>query len=111
MMAGIQIFGIIFALAMCYFTFLYYKRKDYPKTDYMIWMGIWLGFLLLVTFPDIPGGILHPLGIASAMQLFTIIGFLIAYAIIAYQHAVIRKTEQKMSKLTREMSIGNAKRK
>ncbi len=111
MIAGIQVFGILFALAMCYFTYLYYKRKDYPKTDYLFWMSIWIGFLFLVSFPSATSDIIHPLGIASTMQLFTILAFLLTFALLFYQHDLLRKNEQKIGKLVRENAIENAKRK
>lgn len=111
MITGMQVVGVIFVLVMSYFTYLYYKRKDYPRTDYIMWMLIWLTFLILVLFPYSTQIVLQPMGLAMNMHLYTIAGFMVAYAILFYQHDLLRKNEAKIGKLVREISIENAKRK
>ncbi|MCK4736640.1 MAG: DUF2304 domain-containing protein [Methanophagales archaeon] len=110
MMIGIQILGVIFALGMSYMTFLFYKRRDYPRKDFIFWMIIWLGFLVLVMFPTLAETLLKPLSVSNVMVLFTIFGFMLTFALLFYQHDVMRKNEKKLRTIVREMALNNSKR-
>ena len=111
MFSGIQITGVIFVLVMCYFTYLFYVRKDYPKTDYLFWNLIWFLFLVLVLYPYATQPMLEVLGLAMNIHLYTIAGFMIVFVVLFFQHDLLRKNQNKLDKLVRETAIDNAKRK
>ncbi len=111
MIAGIQILGAVFGLAMSYFTFLFYRRGDYPKTDFVFWMIIWIIFLGLVLFPEAARYFLNPLGVMDLMNLFMITAFMATFALLFYQHDFMRKNEKKIRAIVREEALNNPKKK
>ena len=111
MIGGIQIVGILFGLIMSYFTFLYYKRKEYGRRDYVFWMVVWIGFMVFILFPYSISGLMQPLGVRNMMELFTIIAFMTAFSIIFFQHDLMRKNDKRLRELIRELALGSAKRK
>lgn len=110
MFSGIQIGGVVFVLVMSYFTYLYYMRRDYPKTDYLAWNLIWLLFLVLVLYPYATQPMLDVVGLAMNLHLYTIGGFMIVFVVLFFQHDIVRKSQTKIDKVVRETAIENAKR-
>ena len=110
MITGIQILGVFFALGMSYLTFLFYKRGDYPRKDFIFWMFIWIGFLFLLFFPESARHLSRPLGVISVMNLFMVLAFMLTFALLLYQHDTMRKNEKKLRTVVREMALNNRER-
>jgi hypothetical protein len=110
MLFGVQIIGILFALAMMYFTFLYYKKKSYTYRSLVIWLLIWTAFLILVLFPTTIYGIMQSLKIERTVDFFVIGGFLFFSVIIFYIYSVVKKNDRKLDELVRALAIKRSKK-
>ncbi|MCF7871701.1 DUF2304 domain-containing protein [Candidatus Woesearchaeota archaeon] len=104
MIPGIQIIGIIFALIMLYFTYVYYKRKNYGYRSLILWGIVWLGVLFLVTFPQIVYGIMGTLQIQRTADFFVMAGFVFFSIIIFHLYITVKKNNEKMEKLVKNIA-------
>jgi hypothetical protein len=104
MIIGLQVLGIIFGLAMLYFTFFYYKRKDFSVTDLFLWGGIWVAFLYGVILPETLDVFLQTFRVQGAMHLFTIAGFMFLFAIVFYLYKAQKKNEKRLETFVRKIA-------
>jgi len=109
MVVGIQIVGLFFGLSMMYFSFFYYRRKDFSKGDAALWIFVWLVFLMGVLFPQRLDLIIQTFGVVGALQLFTITSILFLTAVIFYLFRVVRKNQRQVEKLVRERALSSLK--
>ncbi len=105
MILGVQILGILFAIVMMYFTYLYYKREHYDRRGLVVWMGIWLGFVVLVMFPETVYGIMETLAIERTVDFFVIGGFFVFSVIIFHLYVTVKETQKKVEKLVRKIAM------
>ena len=107
---GIQIFAVIFALIMLFFTYFYFKRKDLTFNDLIIWSAVWIIFLLGVLFPRyLDFFMLQVLDVISVIQLFTIFGFMFFSIVIFYLYKTVRKNQRKIERLVKEIAMKDAR--
>ena len=109
MIFGLQIIGILFALIMIYFTFLYYKREQYDKRGFIVWLIIWLGFMVMVAIPQTIYGVMETLSIKRTVDFFVIGGFLVFSVILFRMYVITKQTQKKVEFLVREVAIKGAK--
>ena len=110
MVLGVQLFGILFGIAMIYFAFLYLKKKDLTINDFIIWLIVWLLFILAVSFPQRLNVLMETLGIISAMQLFAVAGIVFLSAVVFYLYTRVRKNQKQLAKIVKEIALKEAKK-
>ncbi|MBN1175968.1 DUF2304 domain-containing protein [Candidatus Woesearchaeota archaeon] len=104
MVLGIQILGILFALAMFYLTFHGFKRNQTSKQGLALWGGIWLIVIILSIFPQIISGVGGKLSVTGTIDFLTLIGFAFFLVLMFYLHQKVNKTENKLEKLVRTIA-------
>ncbi|QQG38525.1 MAG: DUF2304 domain-containing protein [Candidatus Woesearchaeota archaeon] len=109
MVVGIQIIGIIFGIGMLFFSYVYFRRKDFGPRDFLFWVIIWLAFIYAVSFPKQLNILLDTLGIVSALWLFTIVAFLILFALVFYLHVIVRRNQMKLGFLVKKLALKKIK--
>lgn len=102
---GIQIIGILFGFFMLYYTFLHYKRKEFTVREYGFWAVFWAFFVAITLFPQVLDPVLSTLNIGRTLDLFIIAGFLFLTFVTIYTYSVVRKNQQKLEKVVREIAI------
>ena len=110
MVLGIQLFGILFGIAMIYFAFLYLKKKDLTKNDFVIWLIVWLIFIFVVSFPQKLNVFMDTLGIISAMQFFSVAGIIFLSAVVFYLYTRVRKNQKRLAKIVKEIALRDVKK-
>lgn len=110
MILGVQILGILFGLFMVYFSFLHYKRREFKKIQFLFWEIVWICFILVVIFPQITSGVIHKLGIARVMDLFTVLGFMLIAFLTFYNYIALNKLKRKLEDKVREDALGDLSR-
>ncbi|MBW2964721.1 DUF2304 domain-containing protein [Candidatus Woesearchaeota archaeon] len=111
MIFGFQIIGLLFGLVMVYFTFLYYKRANYDKTGLIFWFVVWLGFIILVMFPQMVYGVMGVLHIERTADFFYISGFLFFSVVLFYVYNNTKKNQKQLETLVRNLAFKQAKKK
>ncbi len=105
MFLGIQVLGIIFGLFMLYLTMLYFRRKDLTGGDLLIWVPIWILFLIGVSFPTTLEFFLQTFNVISAIQLFSILGFMFFAIMIFYLYRAVKVNNKKLEKMVRIIAL------
>ena len=105
MIYGVQLLGILFALIMLYFTFLYYKRESYGRKGLILWMLVWLFFLVMVMFPQTIYGIMETLQIQRTVDFFVIGGFLFFSLIIFHLYISVKSVQKDVEVIVREIAL------
>jgi hypothetical protein len=111
MLLGIQLIGILFSLVMIYFTFLYFKRCDYGKFAFFVWMIIWCSFLVLVTIPKLVYNVMNLLSIERTADFF-VSGALLVFSVIIFKLYISnKKLQKKMEIVVRKIAADKSYRK
>ncbi len=111
MLFGIQIIGLLFAVIMMYFTFLYYKKAKYDKLGLAFWLAVWSGFAVLILFPSTFYGLMQTLAIERTADFLYAAGLLVFSVVIFHMYTITKQTQKKMEMLVRKVAITNAKKK
>lgn len=108
---GIQILGMLFSLVMIYFTFLHYKRKEYPVETFLFWIVLWIGFIFMVIFPTSLDFVIKDiLKFGRRLDFFIIGGFIFLIALVYYNYVTVKSVRIKMEKVIRKIAIENARK-
>jgi hypothetical protein len=102
---GIQILGMLFGIFMMYYTFLYYKRKEFTIREYSFWLVFWGIFVLITLFPQVLDPILVKLNIVRALDFFMIAGFLFVIIIVVHTYMIVRKNQRKIEEVVRNIAL------
>lgn len=101
----IQLIAGAFALLMFYLTFLHFKRREFSPRVFTIWSVIWLGFLIVSVFPELANQLVDDLGVTRALDLFTILGFILILAVIFRLFVIITVIERRLETLVRKEAL------
>ena len=105
MILGLQLIGVLFAAIMLYFTFLNFKRNDFQKIDFVVWVVVWVFFLFMVMFPRTLYGIMENLHIKRTVDFFVIGGFLFFSIVIFHLYTTTIKTKKKIGDVVRKIAL------
>lgn len=103
----IQFVGVIFGVAMMYFSFVKYKRKELSKVELMAWFTGWILLVLLAIFPFILDPIIAPLHFYRRLDFFVVLGFFVLLAMGFYNYSIVKKVERKMELFVRNEALGH----
>ncbi len=110
MVLGVQLFGILFGIAMIYFAFLYYKRKDLTINDFIIWLVVWVLFIIAVSFPQRLDVLMDTLGIITAMQFFSVVGIIFLSGVVFYLYTRVRKNQRRLARIVKDVALKEMKK-
>lgn len=110
MISSIQVAGVVFVAIMAYFTYEYYFRKDYTRTEYVFWNPLWIPLLMLVLYHFASQSMLQVLSLAMSTHLYAIAGIMLVFIVLFFQHDNIRKNQEMLDKLVQVTAIENAKK-
>lgn len=107
-MITLQIIGITIAIIMIYFSFVYYKKKQFELADFLLWLCIWLSFSMMVMFPEKLNFLMETLGVIGAIPLFAIIGVLSLFIIGFFLYKITRENQRKLAYLISTLALEKA---
>ena len=104
MLLGIQILGVLFALFMLYLTFVHQKRKEFSSKEYLFWIILWVGFIIVTLFPQVLEPIVESLNLYRTMDLLVILGFIFVVGVLFHNYIALRKTQKKVEVIVRKVA-------
>lgn len=108
-MLGIQIVGILFALFMIYYSFLNYKKKEFKKIEFGCWMALWIGLIILTSWPHSVDFFVEKIfSMQRPLDFFIVSGFLFVIAISFYNFNLARKNNRRLEKIVQEIAFKKA---
>ncbi len=105
MIFPLQAIGFVFALAMLFFTFYSFKRREFNNTDTAIWGTVWLAFLAALGFSDFFDSLLAPLKVASLFDLLMAFGVGVSLFAAFWMYRKVRKTEERVRQIVRKVAL------
>lgn len=109
MVLGVQILGLVFGIVMIYLAFVYMRKKEISLNDFLFWLIIWILFIVAAMIPQTINIFMETLGIVSAMQFFTVFGFVFLFAFVFYIYKNVKKTQRMVAKIVKEIALQNIK--
>ncbi len=101
----IQLLGIIFGLAMLYFTFVRYKRKELRQLEWLGWSMGWIALVIVAVTPPLLDPIIAPLRFYRRLDFFVVFGFFILLGLGFYNYSVLKNLERKLETFVRSQAI------
>ncbi|MEE8168536.1 MAG: DUF2304 domain-containing protein [Candidatus Hydrothermarchaeales archaeon] len=108
MITWIQVIGIFFALDMIFLTYLYYKRDIFRSHDATLWSLIWIGFMVVVAFPEWLEVIANPLQVIRVMDLLTIGALFLVFGLTFTIFIKLKYSERRIEKIVRALALKEA---
>ncbi len=105
----IQLLGVIFGIAMVYFTFVKYKRKELTRTELMFWIGCWTLLVVIAIIPYALDPIIAPLHFYRRLDFFVVLGFFVLLLLGFHSYTSLKRVEKKVEKFVREDALNKAK--
>lgn len=106
-----QIIAVLFILGMTFLTFLYFKRKDFDITSFVIWLCVWIITLVLIIVPQAANIFMQKINITRVTDFFLFFGFMFFAAVIFFLYVTVKKNQEKIEILTRNVAIKKAEKK
>lgn len=104
----IQFLGVIFGVAMMYFTFVKYKRKELNSWELLVWFTGWVLLIIIALVPFALDPIIHPLNFYRRLDFFVVVGFFVLLGLGFFNYSLVKKMEKKVEKFVREEALQNA---
>jgi hypothetical protein len=109
MVGVLQVVGIIYILLMLYLTFLFYKRNNYNFQSFLFWIVIWVFGALLLAFPESTSLLTQTLQVARTIDFYLIVGLMFFSVICFLNYATVKRNEQRMEELVRQVALKRRK--
>ncbi len=111
MITPIQIMAVVFVTFAASRAVLRAKDKKINMIELLFWLGIWGGLIFVVFFPSVISYIANLLGIGRGIDVivYTSIGLL--FYLIFRLYVKLEESEREITKVVREISFINKKRK
>lgn len=107
----IQFLGIIFGLAMMYFTYVKFKRRELNELELVIWFTGWVMLMFVAIIPSILDFIINPLHFYRRLDFFVVVGFFVLLGLTFYNYSIVKKMERKLEFFVRKQALQEQKKK
>ena len=104
-MIALQLIGMAIALVALYMSFLYYKRKDFNRLEFVFWLIVWLGFMTVVITPSSFNFILKTLVLWRMLDLIVIVALVVIYMLTFSNYVKNKKIQKKIEALISENAL------
>jgi hypothetical protein len=103
----IQFLGIIFGLAMMYFTYVRFKRKELNSSELLTWFTGWIMLIVVAIAPSSLDFIIGPLNFYRRLDFFVVFGFFLLFGLGFYNYSIVKKMERKLEVFVRKEAMDN----
>ena len=110
MIIVLQFTGFAFSLTMIYFALLHYRRHSLYALEFIAWVIMWAGFLVIISFPDMFRSFSSTFLVTRLFDVLVISGIGIFSIMASMSYIRSRNTEKRVEELVRALSIRNAKK-
>lgn len=101
----IQFLGVIFGIAMIYFTFVKFKRKELDHFETALWCAGWTILIIVAVIPYALDPIIAPLNFYRRLDFFVVLGFFLLLSIGFYNYSSVKKMERKLETFVRQEAL------
>lgn len=105
----LQILSLLFGLFMLYTVRIHLMKQHIQKTEFYLWIFVWLVFIFLAIFPQSTASITQSLKISRVFDLLVIIAMIILSYLTFVNRIAYKQLEKKLEKIIRKNSIDEKK--
>ena len=105
MVVLLQLAGVVIALGMMFLTYLHFRKKEFRFSDLLVWLLVWMGFVLVVVFPESVNFVLESFSIQGALWFITIISIVFLTILVFYLHSSVRVTQKMLNDMVKEVAL------
>ncbi len=109
MILGLQITGILFALAMIYFAVLHHKKGHLSGMEIASWIAIWFAVILIVIFPEIIRIYAVSFSVSRVLDLLIGGAFIVLFIMVSSAYIRTNKLEKRIEDLVRKLALKEKK--
>lgn len=108
-MLGIQVVGILFGLFMIYYSFLNYKKKQFGKAEFGLWLVLWIFFIYVALWPHSIDFVVENIAsMQRPLDFFIVMGFIFLIALSFYNYSNNKKNSKMIEKIVAETAMEKA---
>ena len=107
-MTGIQLVAICFAAGMVFLTHTAYRRSEVRRSEYSIWLAVWVALVLISIFPGQLRAVIAPLQVARLLDVITVGGLFFLAAVVFALNRTVRRLENQLNKLVGTLALSEA---
>jgi len=111
MLNGLQFVGIIFSVVMIYFSMLYYKRKEFSKTEFQLWVLFWVVSIGVIIFHKYLNFIALTFTLHGVLEFLIIGSIFVLYGVVFLMYHKITKTQRSIDIIVRKVAVSQASKK
>ncbi len=100
----LQILIIAFALFALSRTLLRVKDKAVPKTEFLLWVGVWGIVIVLASIPSVMTYLTKPLGIARGVDIIIYGSIILLFYLIFRLYVKTEQTNQEITKIVQRLA-------
>ncbi len=103
----LQVLVVLFALFAFSRALLRFKDKEITWKEFLFWVVVWVGVIVLAIVPDISSSLSNLLGIGRGVDLIIYTSIIALFYLIFRLYVKLEVIEQNITKITREIAFGN----
>ena len=105
MVLGIQIVAFLFGCFMAYYSFISFKRREFERKEFIIWIIIWILFMIGSLIPNALDPFFKKLNFARRLDVYVVAGFLFLIGITFYNYTIARRNQKKIERIVRKIAF------
>ncbi len=107
---AIQWIGVLFGIAMLYFTFVKYKRKEFKQLEFMFWFVGWAIFILISIMPGVLDPLIFSMKFARRLDFFIVLAFFALIGLGFHNYSIVKSNQKKIEDLVRNIAFEKRKK-
>ncbi len=104
----IQFLGIVFGLAMLYFTYVKFRRRELNQFELTVWSTGWILLVIVAIVPFALDMFIHHLNFYRRLDFFVVIGFFVLLGLGFFNYSTVKKMERKVEQFVRQQALQEA---
>lgn len=105
MVLGIQIVGVLFALAMLYLSFVQFKKKNFSSHEFIFWAILWVIIAITSMMPESLQKVTSALDVSRPFDLIVLLGFVLLTLLTFLNYLQNKKNQRKVEELVRRIAL------
>ncbi len=101
----IQFLGIVFGLAMLYFTYVKFRRRELNQLELTVWSTGWILLVIVAIVPFALDPLIHPLNFYRRLDFFVVVGFFVLLGLGFFNYSTVKKMERKVEQFVRQQAL------
>jgi len=96
---------------MLYYSFLYFKRKEFKIQEFIFWTIVWIIFIIVTIYPYTLEYFTRKMSLQRPLDALIIFGFIFLIILGFYNYINTKKNQKKLEYLVRELALEKERKK